>query len=41
MYINNVFDDFEMYFDNLNVWDFVLSDLLEIDLDENSENELE
>lgn len=39
MYINNVFDDFEMYFDNLNV--FVLGDLLEIDLDENSENELE
>lgn len=31
MYINNVFDDFEMYFDNLNV--FVLGDLLEIDLD--------
>lgn len=39
MYINNAFDDFEMYFDNLNV--FVLGDLLEIDLDENSENELE
>lgn len=34
-----MFDDFEMYFDNLNV--FVLGDLLEIDLDENSENELE
>lgn len=41
MYINNAFDDFEMYFDNLNVRDFVLGDLLEIDLDENSENELE